>query len=397
MSMKNLIAQMDAIEKGKKYIAESAAPVVEYKGGTDAEKIKNWQKHIDQFKEKGMYKAADDAEKSAKKAQPGFKPARSTDKPTKEGMGSIARALMQDMGLDEEGDYDLAMQQARGQMPGHPSYGQGTGNIIADVKAANQDRLAQRRAKQGQAATQAAADANPEVYGYSGSDAPAQAAPSVGDAAAMDTPQMAQQAATAAASVPEPAAPSVGDAAAMDTPQMAQQAAAVAAGAPQPTQPGTGDANVAQAMANKPAAQPGQPVNRDSMPFGKAFADARAKGETVFTWKGKQYAVKMASAGQGAMPAPAATQASVRSIDNATVGVNMSRPPRGQGFSKTKVNPRPAANPAQWDYDYGKTHNADGSPKALNPNPAAPAAAPQAKEAISEDDRILNMIRGVKF
>jgi len=100
--MKNLLAQMDAIEKGKKYIAESAEPVVEYKGGTDAEKIKNWQKHIDQFKEKGMYKAADDAEKSAKKAQPGFKPARSTDKPAKEGMGSIARALMQDMGVDDQ-------------------------------------------------------------------------------------------------------------------------------------------------------------------------------------------------------------------------------------------------------------------------------------------------------
>jgi hypothetical protein len=100
--MKNLIAQMDAIETGKKYIAESAEPVVEYKGGTDAEKIKNWQKHIDQFKEKGMYKAADDAEKAAKKAQPGFKPARSTDKSTKEGMGSIARALMQDMGMDDQ-------------------------------------------------------------------------------------------------------------------------------------------------------------------------------------------------------------------------------------------------------------------------------------------------------
>jgi len=98
--MKNLLAQMDAIEKGKKYIAESAAPVVEYKGGTDAEKIKNWQKHIDQFKEKGMYKAADDAEKSAKKAQPGFKPARSTDKPTKE--GSIARALMKEFGVYDD-------------------------------------------------------------------------------------------------------------------------------------------------------------------------------------------------------------------------------------------------------------------------------------------------------
>ena len=97
--MKNLIAQMDAIETGKKYIAESVELIVEYKGGTDAEKIKNWQKHIDQFKEKGMYKAADDATKAAKTAQPGFG---KTNKSAKEGMGSIARALMQDMGLDDQ-------------------------------------------------------------------------------------------------------------------------------------------------------------------------------------------------------------------------------------------------------------------------------------------------------
>ena len=130
--MKNLIARIDAIEKGKKYISESAAPVVEYKGGTDAEKIKNWQKHIDQFKEKGMYKAADDAEQSAKRAQPGFKPARSRDKPTKE--GSIARALMKEFGVyddirpvnefsDKIGNYfrqnaaDYKARQASGELP----------------------------------------------------------------------------------------------------------------------------------------------------------------------------------------------------------------------------------------------------------------------------------------
>ena len=39
---------------------------------------------------------------------------------------------------------------------------------------------------------------------------------------------------------------------------------------------------------------PGTPTNRDSMPFGQAFADAKAKGEKEFTWKGKPYAVKMA-------------------------------------------------------------------------------------------------------
>ena len=30
------------------------------------------------------------------------------------------------------------------------------------------------------------------------------------------------------------------------------------------------------------------------MPFAKAFADAKAKGEKQFNWKGKPYAVKMA-------------------------------------------------------------------------------------------------------
>jgi len=34
--------------------------------------------------------------------------------------------------------------------------------------------------------------------------------------------------------------------------------------------------------------------DRDSMTFSKAFADARAKGEKTFSWRGKRYAVKMA-------------------------------------------------------------------------------------------------------
>jgi hypothetical protein len=55
-----------------------------------------------------------------------------------------------------------------------------------------------------------------------------------------------------------------------------------------------------------PAGQAAQPANRDAMPFGKAFADAKAKGEKEFTWKGKKYAVQMAKpAGQAAQPKPA--------------------------------------------------------------------------------------------
>lgn len=41
-------------------------------------------------------------------------------------------------------------------------------------------------------------------------------------------------------------------------------------------------------------AQAAMPANRDSMTFGQAFKDARAKGETVFTWKGKKYGTQLA-------------------------------------------------------------------------------------------------------
>jgi hypothetical protein len=45
-----------------------------------------------------------------------------------------------------------------------------------------------------------------------------------------------------------------------------------------------------------------QPVNRDSMTFGQAFKDARAKGETVFTWKGKKYGTQLAPASPANTP-----------------------------------------------------------------------------------------------
>lgn len=52
----------------------------------------------------------------------------------------------------------------------------------------------------------------------------------------------------------------------------------------------------APAPAPTPVATPAAPINRDSMTFGQAFADARAKGEKQFNWKGKPYAVKLAPA-----------------------------------------------------------------------------------------------------
>jgi len=67
---------------------------------------------------------------------------------------------------------------------------------------------------------------------------------------------------------------------------------------PDGTNPETGEKTTTTAAAPAPAAgqgaSPTAPANRDAMPFGKAFADAKAKGESAFTWKGKSYAVKMA-------------------------------------------------------------------------------------------------------
>lgn len=87
------------------------------------------------------------------------------------------------------------------------------------------------------------------------------------------------------------------------------------------TNPETGEttpaAAPAQAAAPAAPAQSGQPANRDSMTFGQAFADAKAKGEKQFTWKGKPYAVQMAQtkpaqgagAGRGNQGGPTAAQA----------------------------------------------------------------------------------------
>lgn len=69
---------------------------------------------------------------------------------------------------------------------------------------------------------------------------------------------------------------------------------------PDGTNPETGQPTQTAAA---PGGQAAQPANRDAMPFGQAFADARAKGEKEFTWKGKKYAVQMAKpAGQAAQP-----------------------------------------------------------------------------------------------
>jgi hypothetical protein len=64
----------------------------------------------------------------------------------------------------------------------------------------------------------------------------------------------------------------------------------------------------ASQAANPAPTVPAGPINRDSMTFNQAFADARKKGEKQFTWRGKKYAVQMAASNskkQAANPAEA--------------------------------------------------------------------------------------------
>lgn len=123
--------------------------------------------------------------------------------------------------------------------------------------------------------------------------------------AGMDEPAPTQ---TAAAKPPSAGASAEGDAgeaqaqaaqaAKQGQPAQAAVAAAPGANVPNPGQPAGQSATPAPAAAA---------ANRDAMPFGKAFADARAKGEKEFTWKGKKYAVAVAK--PAAAPAQAATPA----------------------------------------------------------------------------------------
>lgn len=82
-------------------------------------------------------------------------------------------------------------------------------------------------------------------------------------------------------------------------------------------------------------ANPAAPINRDAMPFGKAFADARAKGEKQFAWKGKKYAVQMAApkSNQGANPAPAAVKPQIQP----SVGMKGIAPSPG-GYDQDQAN-----------------------------------------------------------
>ena len=105
---------------------------------------------------------------------------------------------------------------------------------------------------------------------------------------------------------------------------------------PDGTNPETGTPTaVASAAPAGPegAAKPTAPGNRDAMPFGKAFADAKAKGEKTFMWKGKSYAVQMAAPAQGAKKTAPAVPGKAAPAGGATSMMGASDPMTGMPYS----------------------------------------------------------------
>jgi hypothetical protein len=108
MDMKKLIAQMDAIEN-KKILKEDTnqinfdSQVDEFVKGNAAAKIAAWIKQIRELRAKGFHQAAADAEKSLAQVHPDYRTVMNQQTtPVPEFRGSIAKALMQDMGVDDQ-------------------------------------------------------------------------------------------------------------------------------------------------------------------------------------------------------------------------------------------------------------------------------------------------------
>ena len=129
-------------------------------------------------------------------------------------------------------------------------------------------------------------DANPDGTAKTPAPAPA-ATPAPAAAPTGDGDGMLAPAAT-----PTPTANAVAASGQPDDATGVDAAVAAQAASGQPDDATGVDAAVA-AQAAQPA-QSGQPVNRDSMTFGQAFADARKNKESTFTWKGKQYGTQLA-------------------------------------------------------------------------------------------------------
>ncbi len=161
---------------------------------------------------------------------------------------------------------------------------------------------------------------------------------------------------------------------------------------PDGTNPETGDKTAAAPAPAQAATPAPAAANRDAMPFGKAFADAKAKGEKEFTWKGKKYAVAMAKpaaapakAAQAATPAPAKQPGMWDKFKNWATGGGNPAATAGSG----QISNTPAAENIQMnEFDMGAESeigkimknagldslNDEPTPDIPNPNKEAPGA-----------------------
>ena len=174
---------MDAIES-KKILKEDAVPtgfdsqVDEFVGGTAAAKVAAWIAHIKKLRAQGFSQAAADAEKSLAQVHPDYRMIAKQQQtaPMPEFRGSIAKALMQDMGMDdqdveEDGETQppdiprQPMQSGEGEpvvsSDGQPvmSGGSETGEFVPPTTIGADD-------------ADAGGGEDPENYGYAGSDDP---------------------------------------------------------------------------------------------------------------------------------------------------------------------------------------------------------------------------------
>ena len=127
----------------------------------------------------------------------------------------------------------------------------------------------------------------------------------------------------------------------------------------------------AQANASAAPAQAGQPVNRDSMTFGQAFADARKNKESTFTWKGKQYGTQLASA----KPAATASAGALPSSAPSTDGKGQAGPTKAAAAGQDPSNPlnQPKSNQSGMPTPTAAT--ADGNAGEAEARAAMPATA----------------------
>jgi hypothetical protein len=133
----------------------------------------------------------------------------------------------------------------------------------------------------------------------------------------------------------------------------------------------------------KPAPAAG-PTNRDSMPFGKAFADAKAKGEKQFMWKGKPYAVAM----KGASPATAQTAPQTKTGTGAS-GFPMTASPGITGSAALN----PANGSAATTIPSGQAAGGPGT-QPLPSKPMQSGSLPPPKaSAVKEDAELTAMLR----